>query len=377
MHTCTPYCRHEPSVPRPRAHSQRHFTVDFHCHALTPGVEALVAGTPQKRGERALQERLLGAASLRHNQDVLIPPALRRMTTVEDRLSDMDAMGVDLQVVSPSPSQYYYWAEEALAEEIVRVQNENIATLCAFAPSRLEGLGTVSLQHPLLAAAQAEFAVRKLGLRGIEISSNAGGMELADPRLEPFWRTVNALGCIVFLHPLGTSLGERVNAHYLSNLIGQPLETTIALSKLIFDGVLDRHPDIKLIAAHGGGYLPSYMGRTEHGSLVRPEAGAGLAHPPSVYLRRIWYDIVVHDPGIVRHLIDTVGASQLVVGTDYPFDMGQYDVHAFLAAVPNLSEAERKQILGENAARLLAYETGDAACASKTKMVCPRTDSCA
>ena len=353
LHTCSPPCRHDPSIRRPRGQGAGFApTIDFHCHVLTPEAEALVAEAPQKKGERAFQAAVLGEASVVHNETVMMPPAVRRMTSIDERLSDMEAMGVDMQVLSPSPTQYYYWAEDGLAEQVVRAQNEHIAALCAAHPKRLRGLGTVALQHPSLAVAQLRHAVKSLGLQGVEISGSVNGRELADDALAPFWREVSALGCIVFLHPLGTSLGERVNTHYLGNIVGQPLETTIALSKMIFSGLFDRHPGLKLVAAHGGGYLPSYVGRTDHGSRVRPEAG-GMARLPSEYLKDIWFDTVVYEPAILRHLIDTVGASRIVVGTDYPYDMGAYDVHALIDGVPAIGDAERRSILGGNAARLL------------------------
>lgn len=352
LHTCSPTCCHSPSLKRARSPE---LTIDFHCHLLTPAVESLVAAEPQKVRGRSEQMRLMGVASVLHNEQIMGPPAARRMLSVEERLSDMDAMGVDRQVVSPTPTQYYYWAAEDLSEQLCKLQNEHIAATCGRYPDRLHGLGTVSLQYPQLAAAQLRFIVRTLGLHGVEISSAAAGMELSDPALDVFWAEASALKCIVFLHPLGTSLGERVNTHYLANIIGQPLETTIALSKLIFDGVFDRHPGFRLVAAHGGGYLASYLGRTQHAAQVRPEVGPTKALP-SEYLRRIWVDSVVHDPKILRHLIETVGISQLVVGTDYPYDMGCYDVHECIAAIPGLSPEERKQILGGNAARLLGLE---------------------
>ncbi len=350
LHTCTPYCRHDPGVHRHRA--SKDLTIDFHCHVLTPAVEQLVADAPEKRGERALQARLLGEDATSHNEAVMMPPAIRRMTSMEKRLEDMDRMGVDIQVVSPSPTQYYYWADEGLAEQACRLQNEHIAHQCAQHAQRLRGLGTVALQHPRLAVEQLRHGVKKLGLQGVEISSHVNGLDIASERFAAFWSEAEKLGCVVFLHPLGTTLGERVNTHYLSNILGQPLETTVALSKLILDGVLDRHPGLKLVAAHGGGYLPYYFGRMDHGSRVRPEAG-GLGKLPSAYLKNIWFDTVVYDPVVLRHLIDTVGATQIVVGTDYPFDMGDYGVHALLDSVPGLSEQDRKRILGLNAAALL------------------------
>ena len=176
-----------------------------------------------------------------------------------------------------------------------------------------------------------------------------------DPLFDPFWEKAEQLGCLLFLHPFGTSLGERLNRHYLSNVIGQPLETTIALSHLIFGGVLDRFPRLRICAAHGGGYLPFYSGRADHAYRVRPEARRP-ARPPSEYLRQIWFDSVVYAPLALRHLMDQVGASQIVMGTDYPFDMGSYRLHELIGAMPGLSPSEQAGILGLNAAGLLGID---------------------
>jgi aminocarboxymuconate-semialdehyde decarboxylase len=331
----------------------QHPAIDFHCHVLTLAAEALVADCPQKKNEAAVLLQAIGEASAAHNNTVMLPQAFPKLTHVETRLADMDAMGVDVQVLSPSPSQYYYWAEPELAERVVDVQNRHIAALCAQHPQRFLGLGTVAVQHPELAARQLERAMRELGLKGVEISTTIGRDELDAARLSPFWEKAEALGAIVFIHPFGTTLGERVRPHYLSNIIGQPLETTIALSRLIFGGVLDRHPELKIVAAHGGGYLPSYCGRSNHGHTVRPEARGQAQHPPIDYLRRMWFDTLVYEPEALRHLINVVGATRLVVGSDYPFDMGQYDPHGLLALVPGLDDAQRAAILGGNAAALL------------------------
>ena len=202
-----------------------------------------------------------------------------KLTGLDQRLADMDAMGVDLQVVSPSPNQAPTTsAEGALARDIVRVQNEHIAGLCARHPDRLQGLGTVALQHPELAAEQLRHAVTQLGLKGVEISTSVEGRELADQALAPFWQAAADLACAGFIHPLGTSAFERLNRWYLTNIVGQPLETTIALSHLIFSGLLDRHPRLKLLAARGGGFLPFYLGRFEHAWKTRP---ALPRHAPS------------------------------------------------------------------------------------------------
>lgn len=330
-------------------------TIDLHCHALIPAAEALVAGMPQKAAEPAMMLASMGEASVAHNNAAMLPAAGPRLTRVDQRLADMDAMGVDVQVISPSPTQYYYWADADLAREIVRVQNEAVAALCREHPTRFAGLGTVALQHPALACEQLDHAIKVLGLKGVEISTSVNGLELDDPTLRSFWAQAEALGALVFIHPFGTTLGARAASHYLVNTIGQPLETTIALSRLIFGGVLDAHPGLKIIAAHGGGYLPTYMGRSDHAHAVRPEAAADTKRKPSDHLKRIWFDSVVYDPTALRHLIDRVGVTQVVVGTDYPFDMGHYDMHELVDATPGLSEEERAAILGGNAATLIGW----------------------
>jgi aminocarboxymuconate-semialdehyde decarboxylase len=359
FHGCGRGCRPHMPIDEGRAGGTgtgdiraRLYTVDMHCHVMVPSIEKLVADCPQKLAEPEMQLRLIGARSVEHNLRHMLPAAALKMVNLALRLADMDRMGVDLQVISPSPAQYYYWADCELARELVRIQNEEIAGVCQQHPERLLGFGNVALQHPELAVEQLEYAVRDLGLRGVEISSSVNGCEIADPSLEGFWAAAQSLGCVVFIHPFGTSLGERVNRFYLQNLIGQPLETAIALSNLIFGGMLDRHPGVKILAAHGGGYLPTYIGRSNQGYRVRPEAQE-IQYPPMEYLRRMWFDDLVYEPRALQHLIDAVGVSQVVVGTDYPFDMGQYEIHALLESVPDLSKLDRAQILGGNALRLL------------------------
>jgi aminocarboxymuconate-semialdehyde decarboxylase len=358
LHSCGP--RYAPQKIEGGAGSpsraRRHTTVDFHCHVLTLGAEPLVADQPQKQGEAAMMLEAIGEASVAHNNAVMLPRAFPKLTRIEERLADMNAMGVDVQVLSPSPTQYYYWADRDLARQLVRLQNEHIAGLCAQHPERFVGLGTLALQHAELAAEQLDYAVRQLGLKGVEISTSVNGEELDAERLLPFWQKADELGAIIFIHPFGTTLGERVRTHYLANIIGQPLETTIALSHLIFGGVLDRHRGLKIVAAHGGGYLPSYCGRTNHGHDVRPEAKGGAQLRPVEYLRKMWFDTLVYEPEGLQHLVNVVGASQVVVGSDYPFDMGHYDPHGLIGATPGLTEKEAAAILGGNAAALLGLQ---------------------
>jgi len=324
-------------------------TIDLHCHIFVPEAQAIVAGSVAQQVDAAASLATFGAESLAVNaaQFETLGP---RLTSLGTRLADMDAMGVDMQLISVSPTQYFYGAEDVdMAEAIVSSINDHIADACASHSGRLAGLGTVALQHPGLAARQLDYAMRVQGLRGVEISSHVNGINISDRRFDPFWEKADELGAIVFLHPWGTTVGERLNRHYLGNSVGQPMETAIALSNLIFEGTLDRHPGVRIVAAHGGGYLPLYINRSDHAHAVRPEA-CGCVHPPAEYLKRIWFDSLVYKPDHLHRLIDAVGLSQIVLGTDYPFDMGHYDPAALLAG---LAPDQQAAIAGGNAAALL------------------------
>jgi aminocarboxymuconate-semialdehyde decarboxylase len=345
-------CSHHVVPLGTRTARSRHRTIDVHCHAFAAAAEALVADHPARRNAAAAEAAALGPASQAVNAEraaALAP----RLTGVDERLRDMDAMGVDIQLISPSPTQYHYWADPALAARLTGTINDHIAGLCAAHPDRLLGLGTLALQHPEAAAHQLEALMRgDHGFKGVEISSLVDGVDVADRRFDPFWAKADELGAIVFIHPWGTSLGTRLSEHYLMNTVGQPFETTVCLSKLIFGGTLDRHPGLKLIAAHGGGYLPLVSGRSDHAHVARPEAG-GCACLPSSYLRRIWFDSVVHGPRHLERLADEVGVDRILVGTDYPFDMGHYDPTSLVAG---FDDEDQQRILGGNAARLLGLD---------------------
>jgi predicted TIM-barrel fold metal-dependent hydrolase len=323
--------------------------VDVHAHVQLPSVEAAVAGEPGLARQRELDLRGAGAESASVNSAQLahLRPLL---TDPTQRLAAMDRARVDVQVVSPMPL-YHYWAEPALAERVTRLTNQSIAALVAAYPQRLAGLGTVPLQHPSLAITELTRAVDELGLRGVQIGTSAGGRELADAALDGFWARAAELGAVVFVHPWGCSLGERLARYYLSNTVGNPVETTVALSHIAFSGLLDRHPRVRIVAAHGGGYLPTYLGRSDHAWQVRPEARR-CAEPPSAYLRRMWFDSLVYTPQALRHLVEAVGADRVVLGSDYPFDMGVLDPVDRLAAA-GLAPADEQAIRGGNAFGLL------------------------
>ncbi|MFI9345241.1 amidohydrolase family protein [Streptomyces sp. NPDC052773] len=328
-------------------------TVDVHAHVLLPEVEALVAGLAGLAEAKALDARRNGPAALAVSGP-MVRERIPKLTDVSARLAAMDARGVDVQLVSPSPSHYHYWADEETAEKVCRLANEATAAHCSAAPERLRGLGLVPLQHPGHLVRLLDHALDQ-GLMGVEISSHAPGRELSDPAYEPFWSRAEETGALVFLHPFGCTLDERLDRWYLSNTVGQPTENAVALSHLIFSGVLDRHPGLTLIAAHGGGYLPTHIGRADHAWATRPDAGAGCAHLPSGYLRRLYFDSLVHDPHVLRELVRVAGADRVLLGSDFPFDMGSEDPVAALRAA-RLPDADFHAVRGGNAAALLFKE---------------------
>ncbi|WP_328479232.1 amidohydrolase [Streptomyces sp. NBC_00377] len=324
-------------------------TTDVHAHLLLPEVEEAVAGHPGLAEARALDARRNGPAALAVNGP-MVGARVPQLTDAAVRLTAMDAQGVDIQLVSPSPSHYHYWAEPQLAQIVCRLANEGTAAHCAKAPDRLYGLGLVPLQHPDLVVGLLDHALDQ-GLRGVEISSHAPGRELSDPAYEAFWSRAEETGALVFLHPFGCSLDERLDRWYLSNTVGQPTENAVALSHLIFSGVLDRHPGLKLIAAHGGGYLPTHIGRSDHAWRARPDA-RGCEREPSSYLKQLYFDSLVHDPQVLRELLRAVGPERVLLGSDFPFDMGTDDPLGALRAA-DLPDTDFHSVRGANAAALL------------------------
>jgi aminocarboxymuconate-semialdehyde decarboxylase len=277
-----------------------------------------------------------------------------KLTDPVRRLEDMDRMGVDRQVLSVAPPQFYYWTDPALGWKLARLQNDHLAELVSKYPDRFSGLATVPLQDVDAAVAELDFAVAELGLRGVEICTNVNGLDLDDRRFRPFFARAAELGVVVLIHPHGFTSGERLMDYYLTNVIGNPLESTIAATRMIHGGVLEEWPDLRLCVVHGGGYLPFYASRMDHAWRERPEGRHQIPdRPPSSYLRQVFVDCLVYDPAHLGFLVQQMGADRVVVGTDYPYDMGFYDPVGLVEATPGLSDDDRGRILGGNAALLL------------------------
>jgi aminocarboxymuconate-semialdehyde decarboxylase len=323
-----------PPQPRRRevvVNGKRVKTVDVHAHCIVPPAAAII------------------------NHPLEAPGLLMHDTST--RIAAMDAQGIDVEALSINP--YWYRAERDVAAELIKVQNEALVEFCAASPDRFVAFATAALQHPELAAEQVEHAVKVLGFRGVGVAGSVAGEELANPRFHPFWKKCEELGVLVFMHPLGTRELEpsgRLNGSgLLTNTIGNPLETTIALSHLIFEGTLDRFPGLKICAAHGGGFLPSYANRSDAVIRCFPNRVGPLpTKNPTAYLKggQLYFDTIVFTPEALRHLIAETGSGQIMIGTDYPFPWTSTEVDLVLNT-PGLSDDERVAILGGTAARLL------------------------
>jgi predicted TIM-barrel fold metal-dependent hydrolase len=275
------------------------------------------------------------------------------------RLAAMDAQAVDMEILSINP--FWYNRERDLAAQIVKLQNEKLAEFCAVNSSRFAAFASLTLQAPDLAVQELETAVKKQGLKGAAIGGSVNGIDFSDARFHPVWAKAEELGVPLFIHPRGMpELSKRLSGNgWLDNTIANPLDTTIALSHLIFEGTLDRFPGLKVIAAHGGGYLPSYADRSDHACMVGPKGcnpDIKLKKKPSEYLKQIYFDSLVFTPEAIRHLAAQVGASRIVLGSDYPYPWQLSPVDHIFAST-SLSDDEKADILGRTAARLFKLET--------------------
>ena len=308
-------------------------TIDVHAHCAVPEAMALM-------GRKVEPQTLL-------------------MSNAADRIRAMDEQGIDMEALSINP--YWYRAERDVARELIRLQNEKLAEACAANPERFVAFASVALQYPDLAAEQLEEGVKKYGLRGAGVGGSVAGEDLADPKFHPYWAKAEQLGELVCMHPQGDGAAAELKGRLkgsggLENTIGNPLETTIALSHLIFEGTLDRFPGLKICAAHGGGYLPSYAARSDAICVTFPDrCTKPLKKKPTEYLRQLYFDSLVFTPEALRHLVAEAGPGQIVMGTDYPFPWTRTSVDHILGT-PGLSDDERVAMLGATAAKLLGIK---------------------
>jgi aminocarboxymuconate-semialdehyde decarboxylase len=332
-------------VVRPRS-----MTIDVHSHVAVPEAAEFVKPHLDIASLPLVQFATADTRALNQRQEA---DRASRMTKYDERLADLDEMGIDRQIIKPPPPQCYYTLPVEIADKAARIVNDGLAEYASRRSDRFLAFGTVPLQDGAAAATELERCVKRLGFKGVQILTNVAGRELSDPAFAPFWTKAEQLGVLVVLHPNGFTEAGRLSRFYFNNVLGNPLETTIALHYLIFDGVLERHPGLKILAVHGGGYLAAYSGRIDHAWGARSDSQSELPKPPTSYLKKVFFDAVVFAPHQLNYLVEVFGADNILMGTDYPYDMAEYDPIGHLASAA-LDSAAFAGIAGGNARRLLA-----------------------
>jgi len=330
-------------------------TIDVHAHILTEEtIRLLQRESPKAAPKLSDVDDQFGTLDVAGSVYRHFP---RGGWDLDRRFRDMAAAKVDMQVLSVCPQTFLYAQPPALAAAFARIQNEQLAKLVKIHPGRFQGIGTVPMQAPQQAADELRHAMTVLGLRGIQIGSNIAGKNLDDPELEPVWAAAAELGAFILLHPINVAGIDRLGSYYLNNLIGNPLDTTIAAACLVFSGVLERHPSLKICLAHGGGFVPYQAGRFLHGWHVRAEPKKKLPKPPTDSLQRFYFDTIVHSKEVLEFLVGNAGADRVLLGSDYPFDMGMPDGVLQVRSL-SLPAAEQASILGGLAQTMLGSATG-------------------
>jgi aminocarboxymuconate-semialdehyde decarboxylase len=325
-------------------------TIDVHAHILTEEtIRLLQREAPQVAPKLADIDDHFATLDVAGSVYRQFP---RGGWDLERRLRDMAASQVDMQVLSVCPQTFLYAQPPELTAAFARIQNEQLARLVKAHPDRFLAIATVPMQAPTLAADELRHAMATLGLSGMQIGSNVAGKNLDDPELEPVWATAAELGAFILLHPINVAGMDRLGSYYLNNLIGNPLDTTIAAACLVFSGVLERHPSLKICLAHGGGFVPYQAGRFLHGWHVRAEPKRKLPKPPTDSLARFYFDTIVHSPEVLAFLVGHVGAGRVLLGSDYPFDMGMPEGVQQIRG-SSMAVADQSIILGGLARRLL------------------------
>jgi len=319
--------------------------IDYHSHVIPETIIAAMRADPERYATRIEAEagkRYLVRGKLRLE---LLP----EFSVAEAKLEAMDRKGIEISVISPGPQVFFYNLEAAQGLEAARLVNDGIAAMVAKKPARLRGMATLPMQHPEAAVTEMERVAREHGFKGIELATAAPLGELADPKYRPVLRRAQELKMTIFAHPNTIGSSGRLDCYYLTNLIGNPLETTIMVANLMFSGALDELPRLKMLLAHGGGFAPYQVGRFVHGHKVRPETRAHTASSAKELLKRFHFDTLTHDPQALRYLVGLVGAERLVLGTDAPFDMGDENPRETLSVLSK----DEVLALRKNALRLL------------------------
>lgn len=326
--------------------------IDTHAHIIVPEITRQAAPGESWR-PRVFWENGRQLIDFAGKQ---LKSAVREFVHIEAILEAQDAAGIDHLLLSPWASLLRYEADPQEGLRHSRIYNEALARLAQAHPARISALGTVPLQEPDLAARELETLMTTPGLYGVEVAASVNDVYLGDDRFRPFWAAAEASGALIFIHPTTRGFGLPVlNDYYLWNTVGNPLETTITAAHMIMAGVMAARPNLKVLLAHGGGALLSLRGRLRHAQTFQPQARARLSESPEDSLKRFYFDTLTHDPRLLQALIEYAGLEHVLLGSDYPFDMGDERPTETVRAL-NLSAADEAMILGGNAARLLNLE---------------------
>jgi aminocarboxymuconate-semialdehyde decarboxylase len=347
--------KYEPTAARKRGKPGRETrpkstTIDMHAHVAVPRAAEIAGSHVDPKTVPLDYFSTPETKALMAKQGADIAQGIR---PTDVRFKTMDDMGVDMQLISPGPPQIYYTVPLDIAVQATRALNDGIAEYVGKHPDRLVALGGVPMIDGNEAAKELERCMKQLKFKGVEILTNVAGKELSDLAFAPFWKKAEELDALVMIHPNGFTHADRLTRFYFNNVIGNPFETTIALHYLIFDGVFERHPNLRVFAVHGGGYLGGYSGRIDHAWGARSDAHSSLPKPPTHYLKKnVYFDTVVFTPIQLEALVKTFGADRVVLGTDYPFDMADFDPIEHVVST-GFDASTTAAIAGGNAKRIL------------------------
>jgi aminocarboxymuconate-semialdehyde decarboxylase len=330
----------------------KHIAIDIHTHVEFPDTLSFVK---KQYSDEEIFSRfvvaMMGPRSAEINKGLM--PALREpLGDIQKKMRDMEERKLAFSILSSTPFAFFYEIDAGLAIDLARYQNDQLAAVVKSAPASFAAMATLPLQAPDAALNELDRAINKLGLRGIEIGSHVGGRELGDKAFWPVYELLERRGLPLFIHPHHVAGMDRLQEFYLSNLIGNPLDTTIASANLIFSGVLEQYPNLKVILAHGGGQLPYIFGRLEHGYQVRPECRDTIHKSPRQFLGNFYFDILTHSDEALRYLVSLAGSDHVLLGTDYPYDMGDNEPVETVLSLTQIAESDRRKILRDNAIAL-------------------------
>jgi aminocarboxymuconate-semialdehyde decarboxylase len=326
--------------------------IDLHNHVVPPTVVEALAKHPERYG-MGIEEKDGKRWFNSHGRLAELAPVFY---DADAKVEWMDRNQLDIAAISVGPPIYFYWLSPEIGLEAAKLANDGIAQMVAKRPDRLRGMAHLPMQDPDAAVTELERVVKEYKFKAVEVGTSIEGVELANPKFRKVLKTIEQLGCFVFTHPYQCLAQGGMNEYYLSNFVGFPLDTTLMVAHLMYSGALDELKDLKILLAHGGGYVPYQIGRFIHGFNVRPEPKTKTQTSPAELLRRFYFDALTHDPLAARHLIDRVGADRVVIGSDHPFDMGPPDLMGGIDAIPELSASEREYVCSLTALSLLGED---------------------